>query len=283
MRSGLAVEQEHRQPGRERGQDDDEDPGVDVDRPDEEGHAHPRHPGRAQPVDRHDEVDRADERRHGEDVQREDGQVDTVARVLLRERRVERPAGLSGASGREEAGIEHDAAEQEQPVREGVQAWERDVLGANHQRHEEVREAGQDRDDDEEDHRHAVDGHHFVVVLGREELLVRMRELRAHEHGQDPARAEEDEACDEVKDPDPLVVDGRDPGREAAAVPRHRVDGLGSNRHRRIPASGRPSARRAPWVSSRCRRAASFPSRSRAACGAAPGWRSSHCLSAPGR
>jgi hypothetical protein len=191
-------------------------------------------------VDRNDEVDRADQRRDREDVQREDEQVDPVAGVLLGQRRVERPPGLRGAAVGEEARVEDDPAEEEEPVGEGVQAREGDIARSDHQRHEEVSEPGQDRHDDEEDHRHAVHGHQLVVVLGREEALVRMRELGAHQHREDPARAEEDQARDEVEDPDPLVVDGRDPGREPAAVPRHRVDGLGSNRHRQTPSSRRP-------------------------------------------
>ena len=89
-------------PGRESGQHDDQQRGVDLDRPHEERHAHPCHPGRAQPVDRDDEVDRTDERRDRQDVQRED-QQSTPFPSVLRERRVDRPAGLRRAVRREEA------------------------------------------------------------------------------------------------------------------------------------------------------------------------------------
>ncbi len=223
VRVSLPVEEEHRQPDREHRQDDDEQRGVDLDRPHEERDAHPRHPRRAQPVDGDDEVDRADERGHREDVERQDQEVDSVAADLLGQRRVDRPAGVRRAARGEEAREQDQAAEQEQPVRERVQPREGDVARADHQRHQEVPEPGEDRDDDEEDHRRPVQGHHLVVGIAREEVLVRLRELGAHQEGKHAAGAEEDEARDEVEDPDPLVVDGRDPARVAAAPPRDRV------------------------------------------------------------
>ena len=63
VRARLAVEQHQRQPRRQRRQHDHEHPRVGDDRPAEERDAHPRHAGRAHVVDRHDEVDRAGERR----------------------------------------------------------------------------------------------------------------------------------------------------------------------------------------------------------------------------
>ena len=43
--------------------------------------------------------------------------------------------------------------------------------GADHERDEEVREAGEKRDDDEEDHRRAVDRDQLVVAVGAEHAL----------------------------------------------------------------------------------------------------------------
>jgi hypothetical protein len=189
-------------------------------------------------VDGDDEVDRADERGHREDVERQDEEVDSVATDLLGQRRVDGPAGVRGAAGGKEAREQDQATEQEQPVRERVQPREGDVTGADHQRYEEVPKAREDRDDDEEDHRRPVQGHHLVVGIPRQEVLVRLRQLRAHEERKHAAGAEEDEARDEVEDSNPLVVDGRDPAREAAAPPRHGVlDGLGSSRHRQTSAA----------------------------------------------
>jgi hypothetical protein len=45
------------------------------------------------------------------------------------------------------------AAEEEEPIGEGIETRERDVPGADHEWHEVVAEAGEDRNADEEDHR----------------------------------------------------------------------------------------------------------------------------------
>ncbi len=152
----LALEQQHRQPGGQRRQDEQEQPRVDVDRPDEQRHPRPAHAGGAHVLDRDDEVDRAGERGEREDVEREDPQVLAVSGRLQRERRVGRPAGVGRAPLREEGQAEDEAGEEVEPVREGVEAREGHVPGADHQRHEEVAEARQDGHDDEEDHPRAV-------------------------------------------------------------------------------------------------------------------------------
>ena len=93
------------------------------------------------------------------------------------------------------------------------------VPRADHQRHEEVAEAGQDRDDDEEDHRRPVHGHDLVVGVAREEVVVGLRQLRPQQDGCEPAGEEEEPEADDV-DPDPLQVDGDEPARDAAAPAR---------------------------------------------------------------
>jgi hypothetical protein len=45
-----------------------------------------------------------------------------------------------------------------------------------------------------------------------------VRELRAHEERLDAAGAEEGERREEVEEPDPLVVDGREPADEAGPL-----------------------------------------------------------------
>ena len=219
MRSRLAVEEQQRQRAcelRERDQDQDR---IDVDRPDEERQPHPAHAGRPQVVDRDDEVDRAENRRDRRQMEREDPEVLAVARLesALGQRRGRVPARARSAAAREPARVEDDPAEQVEPVRGRVQAREGHVAGADHQRHEVVREAGEDRHDDEEDHRRPVHREHLVVGVAREDVLVGPRELRAHQERDDPAGDEEDQAREDVHDPDPLVVDRREPAGEAAA------------------------------------------------------------------
>ena len=51
-----------------------------------------------------------------------------------------------------------------------------------------------ERDDDEEDHRHAVHGEELVVEVGRVQLLAGRRELEADEHGLDAAEEKKNSA-----------------------------------------------------------------------------------------
>ena len=77
-------------------------------------------------------------------------------RLPLRERRVARPAGPEGASRREEARDEHDPGDRQEPERERVQPRERHVRSPEHERHDEVRDPGEGRDDEQEDHQRRV-------------------------------------------------------------------------------------------------------------------------------
>ena len=257
VRAGLPVDQQQRQAHRERRQHEDQHQGVDLDRPREERQAHPRHSGSSQVVQRDDEVDRTGERRDREDVQREDPEVDAVtARVLARRQRgVTRPAALRRAAAGEEAEQEREPSEEEQPVGHRVQARERHVVGADHQREQVVPEAREDRDDDEKDHRRSVNREELVVAVARDEVLVRRRELRTHEQRHDPAGHEEEQRRGDVEDPDPLVVGRRQPAGDASFVPGGTSGKrLGASRHssclRSAPSGTRPhhsSACRPTW------------------------------------
>ena len=232
---GLAVEQQQRQPRRERRQHRHEQHGVGADRPDEERHPRPGHALGPHVRDRDDEVDRACERRERQHVQREDPEVLAVPDRPRGERRVGRPARPGGAALGEEREQQDDAAEDEEPVGEGVQAREGHVAGADHQRHEVVREPGEDRDDDEEDHRRAVHRQDLVVGVPGQEVVARLRELRPHQHRHHAAGEEEDPGGDDVEDPDPLVVHGDEPARDAAALP-------GGDRRLGVSRQGAPPA-----------------------------------------
>ena len=72
----------------------------------------------------------------------------------------------------------------------------------------------------------------WIVTASLYELRVRnvsfgRRELRADQQGEEAAEREEDERRPDVEDPDPLVVDRRQPRGEAAAAPVGAVRGDG--------------------------------------------------------
>src|SRR5581483_1906683 len=134
---------------------------------------------------------------------------------------------LEDVAAREEADVQEDAAEQEHPEAERVEAREGDVARPDHQRDQQVHEGDAERHDDEEDHRRAVHREDGVVLVGVQERLVRRRELDAHEQRLDAPDEEEDEGRQAVHDADLLVVDGGQPapqplGRAGVRLAAHR-------------------------------------------------------------
>ena len=239
-RPEVAVQQQHRHRRGQRGERDHDQVRVDQDRPHEQRDAAPAHAGRAHVVDRGDEVDRAEHRRQAGEVDHVDPRVLAAGRrvLLRRQRQVGEPAGLG--RGEEDRRVERDAAEQEHPVGPRVDAREGDVARPDHQRQQVVREARPHRHDDEEDHRRPVHGEDLVVLLGRQERVVRRAELDPQQEQRlDPSQQEEDEDRVEVHDPDLLVVGRGEPRRPAPD----------SARTERVRICGRRRVRRAVVVS----------------------------------
>ena len=118
----------------------------------------------------------------------------------------------------EPAAVEHHGAGDERPEREGVQAGERHVAGADLQRDQEVEERGRERHDPEEDHRGAVHGEQLVVHARRDEVVVRTGQLRADGQGLDATDEEEEHREGTVHDAELLVVDGGQPVEQAAGA-----------------------------------------------------------------
>jgi len=139
-------------------------------------------------------------------------------------------SGLPSSRESEKAREEDDAAHEEEPVRQGVEPREGDVARADHERDEVVAEARQDRDDEEEDHRRPVHGEELRVAVLRDEVVLGLRKLQAHEQRHQPGGEEEAERGDDVEDADPLVVDRRHPAHDAAFLPRG-CERLATDRH----------------------------------------------------
>ena len=141
-----------------------------------------------------------------------------------------------------------ERAEAEQPVRERVESRERDVGRADLQRHEHVREAGEQRRREHQQHDRAVHREQLVVLLrGLHDLQPGLEQLRADDQGHHAADAEVDERGDQVQVPDDLVVGGGDPPDEDVALGLHprRADGAAGTG---APGGGRLLS----WWSLRC-------------------------------
>ena len=86
----------------------------------------------------------------------------------LGERRIGEPADCRRAAGGK-AEIDEQAAEERRPEAERVEPRKGHVAGADHQRHEVIAQADQNRHADEEDHRRAVHREELVERVGRQE------------------------------------------------------------------------------------------------------------------
>ena len=160
-----------------------------------------------------------------------------VGERRARERRVAEPTTVGRAAERERR-VEEEPAEREDPEAEHVEARERDVARADHQRDEVVAERGRDRHPEQEHHRGAVHREELVVTRRAEDRAVRLRELQPDEQRLDAADAEEEERERGVHDRDLLVVDRGDPAELPGRLARPLEDP-----HAVAPARGRPRGR----------------------------------------
>ena len=175
-----------------------------------------RHAGRPTPQEGDDEVRRADRRGYAEEDHAEGIEIHVRAgiEVLQRIGRVVEPAIIRRRAD-QEAGIHEQAGGQIHPVGEGVQPRKRHVPRAEEQREQIVREARQDRQGIEEDHRDAVHREQLVVLFRGHHALLGPGELNPHDQCLDAARDEEGEGRDDVADADFLVIDGANPAHQA--------------------------------------------------------------------
>ena len=134
-------------------------------------------------------------------------------------RRVHEPATVGGAT-QYPRGVEEDAAEQEQPEAESVDAGERNVAGTDLQRQEVVGERGGHGHDEQEHHGGGVHREHLVVQVGVEHGVVGGCQLQPDEQRFHATHQEEEQRHDAVHDAQLLVVDREDPRLPAGGADR---------------------------------------------------------------
>ena len=136
-----------------------------VDPPDEQRQPHPGHAGRAQPVDRHDEIEPGHDRGKPVDEHRQGRGEDIAVGEQGRKRRVEGPAGVDAAH--DQRIKQHQPGQVEYVPAAEIDPREGEIVRADHQRHEEIAERRRDRRDQEEPHHDdAVHREHAVVDVG---------------------------------------------------------------------------------------------------------------------
>ena len=120
-------------------------------------------------MDGDDEIQSGEDGRESGDEDREAGLDDFGVGEGGAEGRVEGPAGIDAAG---QHGVHHhDAADDVEIPAQQVDAREGEILRADHDRDEEIAEhRGDGRDQEEEDHDHAVHGEQLVVGVGLDQV-----------------------------------------------------------------------------------------------------------------
>ncbi len=97
-----------------------------------------------------------------------------------------------------------------------IDAREGQVLGANHQRHQEIAQHGGDGwNQEEEDHHLAVHGEEFVVSVGLHQVARRSQQFQADEQGKESSNKEEESDGKQIQQRNALVVNREQPGLDA--------------------------------------------------------------------
>ncbi len=178
------------------------------------GKPEPGHARGAHGVDGDDEIQPGQDGRKTVDEDADDGGRHGGVRIDAAERRIESPTSIQAAGGE---GIEHEAAAGDVNVpAQQVELGKSDVFRANHQGNEEVSEhGGNGRNQEEENHGHAVHGKELVVSLRRNQVTGRRKQVNADHGGEDAADEKEESDGSKIKQRDALVVGGQQPGTDA--------------------------------------------------------------------
>ena len=109
--------------------------------------------------------------------------------------------------------MQENSTERDTPVAESVQARERHVARADLEGKNVINEPKQRRHHHEEDHRRAMHGEELVEGVGVKEVVVRQGQLEADEKRFQSAHDEKEERRHHIKNSDPFVIDGGEPGQ----------------------------------------------------------------------
>ena len=194
-------------------------PGDHQQHPHKQGHAGQGHALATHAEHRGDHVDTG---RHTADATHQQAQDPVVGAMAagegaLCQRRIRKPAHVRCRAGpcqplpSQVAKVEQHTAKQRQPEPKGIQAWEGQITGPDHQGDEIVGQAQDDRHPEEKDHRRPMHGEQAVEHFWRHHLMVGKRQLPAHNRRCQPSQHEEQQTAADIHDPQTLVIDGDHP------------------------------------------------------------------------
>ena len=156
-------------------------------------------------------------RRKAVDEDADDGGRDRGVRINATERSVEGPAGVQAAGAER---IQDKAAPDDVDIpAQEIDFRESQVFCANHDGNQEIPEdSGDRRDEEKENHGHAMHGEELVVGFRRDQGAARRQEMNADHGGENAPNEKENSDGGEVKQGDALVVGGKQPRFDACAV-----------------------------------------------------------------
>ena len=179
-----------------------------IDGPDKKRQPKPGEPRGPHPVDGDDEVQPRHDRGEADDKSSEGGQDHLAVGVHAAVGGVEGPTGV-GPAAQQPPHHESGAQVVDVPARQ-VELWKGEVLGADHDRNQEVAQHRRNRRNQEEkDHDHAMSGKESVVDVRLHQVAGRCRQLEADEGGHETADGKEKRDGDQIEDGYPLVVLGQ--------------------------------------------------------------------------
>src|SRR5262249_7463681 len=183
-------------------------------RPNEKRQTKPGHARCAHGVHSDQKIETGQNRGEAVDEDADHRGRDCGIRIDAAEWWVERPPGVEAAGAER---IQHEAAADEVNVpAQKVDFGEGDVLRADHDRNQEVSEhGGNRRNQEEENHRHAMHGKELVVGFRRNEQPARREQVNANQRGEDAANEKEKRNRSKIEQCDALVVGSKQPRSNA--------------------------------------------------------------------
>ena len=212
VRAEEAIELEEDERDRDHGEGEHDEELRNERHPREDRHAHEVHPRRAHVDDRRDEVEARRQRRHTEDLEAENPEVDVeILRIgESREWRVAEPPTV-GRRPNKPGNVQKNRTEQVYPIAEGVETGERHIPRADLQRDEQVEKCRAQWHDHEEDHGRAMHREQLVEHLRRYDASVREHQLEADDARLEATNEEPEQRGPQVQRGDAFMIDGRQP------------------------------------------------------------------------
>ena len=190
--------------------------------PAKQRHFHQPHARRAHVEYGGDDVDRSHDRRHTQDVYRENGEIHCRA-GLRGKRRIHGPAHARAAARHELRGNQQRRSRRQQPERQVVHTRERHVGRTDLHRDQPVRKSHERRHDRPEHHDQSVISRHRVEFFRRQYLQARLKQFGSDQHRHRTADHEHREAEPQIHGADVFVVGRTQPAHHAVGLMRMRV------------------------------------------------------------